>query len=209
MGTGNGAYDGSNQNWSESVIALHPDGTGGSGADAGKPLDSYTATNFQSLDNGDTDLGSTAPAILPVPANSTVQSLAVQGGKDAKLRLLNLANLSGQGGPGHLGGEIGAIINVPQGGVVLTQPAVWVNPADGSTWIFVVNGNGASGLRLNFDVNGNPSLVPRLRNLPWEKRLRPPCVPIQIVPAASSATENTALSGRPSEVVKPRNLPCR
>jgi hypothetical protein len=164
MGTGNGVYDGSHH-WSESVIALHPDGTGGSGADAGKPLDSYTATNFQTLDNGDTDLGSTAPAILPVPANSTVQHLAVQGGKDAKLRLLNLANLSGQGGPGHVGGEIGTIVNVPQGGVVLTQPAVWVNPADGSTWIFVVNGNGASGLRLNFDVNGNPSLAPQWQNV--------------------------------------------
>jgi hypothetical protein len=89
----------------------------------------------------------------------------VQGGKDAKLRLLNLANLSGQGGPGHVGGEIGAIINVPQGGVVLTQPAVWVNPADASTWIFVVNSNGASGLRLNFDGNGNPSLVPQWQNV--------------------------------------------
>jgi Big-like domain-containing protein/putative pyrroloquinoline-quinone binding quinoprotein len=163
MGTGNGTYDG-NHNWSESVIALHPDGTGGSGADAGKPLDSYTATNFQSLDNGDTDLGSTAPAILPVPANSAVQHLGVQGGKDAKLRLLNLANLSGNGGPGNLGGEIGALINVPQGGVVLTQPAVWINPADGSTWIFVVNGNGASGLRLVVDVNGNPSLATQWQN---------------------------------------------
>ena len=104
------------------------------------------------------------PAILPVPANSSVQHLAVQSGKDAKLRLINLANLSGQGGPGHVGGEVGAIINVPQGGVVLTQPAVWVNPADGSTWIFVVNGNGASGLRLVVDVNGNPSLVPQWQN---------------------------------------------
>ena len=163
MGTGNGVYDG-NHNWSESVIALHPDGTGGAGANVGKPLDSYTASNFQTLDNGDTDLGSTAPAILPVPANSAVQHLAVQGGKDAKLRLLNLANLSGQGGPGHTGGEIGTIVNVPQGGVVLTQPAVWVNPADGSTWIFVVNSNGASGLRLNFDGNGNPSLAVQWQN---------------------------------------------
>jgi Bacterial Ig-like domain (group 3)/PQQ-like domain len=163
MGTGNGVYDGIHH-WSESVIALHPDGTGGSGVDAGKPLDSYTASDFQTLDNGDTDLGSTAPAILPVPANSTVQHLAVQGGKDAKLRLLNLANLSRQGGPGHTGGEIGAIVNVPQGGVVLTQPAVWINPADSSTWIFVVNGNGASGLRLNFDANGNPSLATQWQN---------------------------------------------
>jgi uncharacterized protein YegP (UPF0339 family) len=167
MGTGNGVYDGNNNghNWSESVIALRPDGTGGTGVNAGKPLDSYTPANFQTLDNVDTDLGSTAPAILPVPANSSVQHLAVQGGKDAKLRLINLANLSGQGGPGHLGGEVGAVINVPQGGVVLTQPAVWVNPADSTTWVFVVNSNGASGLQLIFDVNGNPSLSPRWQNV--------------------------------------------
>jgi hypothetical protein len=163
MGTGNGVYDGIHD-WSESVIALHPDGTAGSGATAGKPLDSYTPADFQSLDNSDTDLGSTAPAILPVPVNSKVQHLAVQGGKDAQLRLLNLANLSGQGGPGHVGGEIGTVINLPQGGVVLSQPAVWVNPADGSTWVFVVNGSGASGLRLNFDASGNPSLAPQWQN---------------------------------------------
>ena len=167
MGTGNGVYNGNNSgfNWSESVIALHPDGTGGSGADAGKPLDSYTPANFQTLDNGDTDLGSTAPAILPVPANSNVQHLAVQSGKDSKLRLLNLANLSGQGGAGHLDGQVGAVINVPQGGVVLTQPAVWVNPADNSTWVFIVNSNGASGLKLVVDGAGNPSLSPQWQNV--------------------------------------------
>jgi hypothetical protein len=163
MGTGNGVYDGIHQ-WSESVIALHPDGTGGSGVNAGQPLDSYTPSNFQSLDNGDTDLGSTAPAILPVPANSKVQHLAVQSGKDSQLRLLNLANLSGQGAPGHVGGEIGAIISVPQGGGVLSQPAVWVNPADTSTWVFIVNNSGASGLRLNVDASGNPSLVAQWHN---------------------------------------------
>ena len=84
-------------------------------------------------------------------AASNVQHLAMQGGKDAKIRLLNLANLSGQGGPGHTGGEVAAIINVPQGGGVLSQPAVWVNPADGSTWVFIVNGSGASALRLTID----------------------------------------------------------
>jgi hypothetical protein len=158
MGTGNGSYSGNlgGNNWSESVIALNADATGA----GGKPLDAYTATNFQSLDNADADLGSTAPAILPTAANSIVQRLAIQAGKDGLLRLINLANLSGQGGPGHTGGEIGSIISVPQGtGAVLTQPAVWVNPSDGATWAFVTNGNGISGLRLQFDVNGNPSLV--------------------------------------------------
>jgi hypothetical protein len=163
IGTGNafavtppdqGQFDG-NHNWSESVLALHPDGTGG----AGKPLDSYTPTNVLSLDASDGDVGSTAPAILPVPPTSTVQHLAVQSGKDSNLRLINLADLSGQGGPGHTGGEVAVISNVPQGGAVLSQPAVWVNPADGSTWVFVVNGAGASALKLNIDDSGNPSLV--------------------------------------------------
>lgn len=56
--------------------------------------------------------------------------------------MINLANLSGQGGPGHTGGEIDLPISVPQGGEVLTQPAVWRNPKEGSTWVFVANDSG-------------------------------------------------------------------
>jgi PQQ enzyme repeat/PQQ-like domain len=162
MATGNGNYDGTSggHDWGDSVFALNPNGTGS----LGKPLDSYTPTNYSSLDSADLDLGSTAPAILPAPPACNVQHLAVQGGKDAKLRLLNLENLSGQSGPGHMGGEVGSIINVPQGGPVLTQPAVWINPADNSTWAFVANNNGISGLRLSIDLSGNPSLVSQ-----WQK----------------------------------------
>lgn len=155
MATGNGRFDPANHGWGDSVFALNPDGTGVNG----EPLDSYTPNNFQQLDDTDADLGSTAPAILPVPANSLVRRLAVQGGKDAKLRLLNLDDLSGQGGPGHTGGEIGAVINVPQGGGVLTQPAVWVNPVDGSTWVFVANNSGIAGLQLSVDGSGTPHLL--------------------------------------------------
>jgi hypothetical protein len=99
-----------------------------------------------------------------VPPSSAVQHLAVQGGKDGLLRLLNLQDLSGKGGPGNVSGEIGSIISLPQGGGLFGQPAVWVNPADGSTWIIIVNGNGASGLRLNFDGSGNPSLSTQWQN---------------------------------------------
>src|SRR5215472_3990390 len=162
FGTGNssnGGFDAINY-WSESVLAINPDGTGASN----KPLDSYTPTNFGSLDGGDTDLGSTAPAILPVPANSNVQHLAVQGGKDQQLRLLNLANLSGQGGPGHTGGTVQAAFPLPQGGNVLSQPAVWVNPADASTWVFVGTSGGLAGLKLSIDAGGNPSLAAQWHN---------------------------------------------
>ncbi len=153
MATGNGPFDANagGHDWGDSVFALNPDGTGS----AGWPLDSYTPANYVALQNADLDLGSTAPAILPAPGYAGV--IAVQGGKDSILRLLDLTNLSGQGGPGHVGGEL-STISVPQGGEVLTAPAVWVNPADGSTWAFVADGNGVSGVRLSVPASGPPVL---------------------------------------------------
>jgi len=156
VGTGNSSTGGNDgvSFWSESVLALRPDGTGA----AGKPLDAFTPVAHQDLDISDADLGSTAPAILPVPSNSNVQHLAVQGGKDRLLRLINLANLSAQGGPGHTGGEVQTAFKVAQGGMVLAQPAVWVNPADRSAWVFVGTDRGMSALKLSVDASGNPSL---------------------------------------------------
>jgi hypothetical protein len=154
MATGNGDFNPTSHYWGDTVFALNPDGTGSNG----DPLDSYTPTNYASLQNADADLGSTAPAILPVPANSGVAHLAVQSGKDGKLRLINLDDMSGHGGVGYTGGEVSTVINVPQGGAVLTQPAVWTNPADGSTWVFVANGSGLSALKLVIAANGTPSL---------------------------------------------------
>ena len=155
MATGNGLYDGVH-NWGETVFSLTPDGSGS----GGEPLDTYTPTNFLQLTNADADLGSTAPAILPAAGYSG--RLAMQSGKDANLRLINLANLSGQGGPGHTGGEL-QILPVPQGGQVLTAPAVWTNPADGSTWVFVTNASGSSGLKLTLP-GGAPTLVVQWHN---------------------------------------------
>ncbi|HVT16076.1 MAG TPA: PQQ-binding-like beta-propeller repeat protein [Thermoanaerobaculia bacterium] len=159
FGTGNGDYDANNPgkfDWGDSILALHPDGTGNG---AGGPVDSYTPTEFQTLQNTDADLGSTAPAILPTPAASKFAHLAVQGGKDGLLRLLNLDDLSGMGGPGHTAGEIQKF-SAPQGvSGMLTFPAVWVNPADGSTWVFETNFSGIAGLKLTVDGSGNPSLV--------------------------------------------------
>jgi hypothetical protein len=156
LATGNGDYDGNigGHDWGDSVLALHPDGTGSGGL----PIDSYTPAEFQQLEDADADLGSTAPAILPAPAGSRVAHLAVQSGKDAKLRLLNLDDLSGAGGPGHVGGELQKI-SVPLGTGVLTAPAVWVDPIDGSTWAFVVNFSGLSGVKLSVDGAGTPSLA--------------------------------------------------
>lgn len=143
--------------WGESVLELNPDGTGNSGGD---PFNSFTPNNPTSCSNlGDADLGSTAPAILPVSGYSNIKypNLAVQGGKEGILRLLNLDNLNSHGVAGYAGGEISSI-NVPQGGEVLSEPAVWVD-ASNKTWVFVKNSNGISGLQLSVDSNGNPTLV--------------------------------------------------
>ncbi len=160
MSTGNGTFAPGAFGWGDTVFSLHPDGTGAGG---GLPVDSYTPTNYQALQDTDADLGSTAPAVLPTVAASVPPRLAVQSGKDARVRLLNRDDLSGQGGPSHTGGEL-QLLNVPQGGQVLTQPAVWVNPADQGVWTFVANGSGISGLELTVAPGGTPSLVPRWTN---------------------------------------------
>src|SRR5262245_20882040 len=151
--TGNGQFNANTggRNWADSVLALPADGSDV----AGGPADSYTPVNFQQLQNGDTDLGSTGPAILP--ASSFLGRLAVQSGKDGQLRLIDLSDMSGQGGPGHVGGEL-ELQPLPQGGAVRSTPAVWVNPADASTWVFIVNGSGSSAMKLTFPSRA-PSLV--------------------------------------------------
>ncbi|NJD60039.1 MAG: hypothetical protein FIA98_11650, partial [Anaerolineae bacterium] len=155
MTTGNGTFLPSRFMWGDTVFSLQPDGSGSAGA----PLDSYTPTNFQFLDDSDADLGSTAPAILP-PAAGKYPYLAIQGGKDGILRLLNLDQLSGQNGTGHTGGEV-FTMSVPMGGGIFSQPAVWVNPADHSAWVFVINSNGSAGLQLTVNASGEASLTPK------------------------------------------------
>jgi len=154
MTTGNGQFNPKGHNWGDTIFSLNPDGSG----EKGDPVDSYTPGNFAQLDREDLDLGSTAPAIIPTPVGCTIKELAVQGGKDRLLRLVNLENLSGRGGPGHVGGEIGKPVDVPSGEMVFTAPAVWVNPQDKSSWIFVGTYDGLAAFRLQVDKSGMPSL---------------------------------------------------
>jgi len=153
MTTGNGTFQPSGFLWGDTVFSLNIDGSSSNG----NPLDSYTPLDYQHLQDTDLDLGSTAPAILP-PASGKYPHLAVQGGKDGVLRLLDLDQLSGQSGVGHTVGEV-FFMPVPMGGLILTQPAVWVNPADGSTWVFVSDANGLAALQLTINPSGDPSLA--------------------------------------------------
>lgn len=148
--TGNGAYTGNQggHDWGDSVLELSGDAT--------RLLDAYTPENQAQLTASDTDLGSAAPALLPKLTNSHTPYLTVQAGKDGQLRLLNRQNLSGQGGPGHLGGALRTVA-APGGCAVLTQPAVWTD-ASGAVWLFVTNGCGTGGYRAETSAAGETTL---------------------------------------------------
>jgi hypothetical protein len=138
--------------WSDSVIALAPDGSGNGSA----PLDSYTPEEQAVLGEEDEDLGSAAPTILPTLVGSgKLRHLALQAGKDGKLRLLDLDNLSGKGGPGHLGGAL-QVIDFP--GETRTQPTAATDARDSSTWVFVANDDHLTAFHLEGGVDA-PQLV--------------------------------------------------
>lgn len=152
--TGNSVYDPANLYWGDTVLALNPQGTGSAG---GNPVDSYTPSTYANLNLNDADLGSNALALVPAPAGSTYTHLGVIAGKDGCVRLIRLDNMSGSGGPGHTGGSLqsqrlDSSVSVANcndttstggsdagGGEIRAQPAIWVNPADASTWVFVTN----------------------------------------------------------------------
>ena len=96
--------------------------------DAGALLQNWTPGDQADLNTNDVDLGSTAPALLG-------GGLAVQSGKDGKLRLLDLAKLNGKGGAGPVtGGEL-QTLSTPSGSGLFSAPAVW--HSRGRTWLFV------------------------------------------------------------------------
>ena len=125
--TGNGIYDANagGVDYGDSVIELSPDLT--------QIIDTYTPSNFATLNSRDEDLGSAAPVMIPRQSNTATPLLALQGGKDNKLRLLNRQNLSGAGGPNHVGGELQTISVACQ---IYAHSVAWQD-ASGTTWVFV------------------------------------------------------------------------
>ena len=121
VATGNGRFDGRTY-WGDSVLLLS--------SNASRLLRNWTPRDQARLSAGDVDLGSTAPALLS-------SRLAVQGGKDGKLRLLRLPGLGGR--LGRTGGEL-QTISAPGGSGVFSAPAVWRGrvfvATDSATWCY-------------------------------------------------------------------------
>ncbi len=148
--TGNGNYTASTggYDYGDSVIELSPN--------LQKVVDSYTPNNYSYLQSTDLDLGGASPTLLPMQKGSLTPYLAVQAGKDSSVRLLNRQNLSGKGGPNHVGGEL-QTLNGAMNGSVLTQPIAW-NDAHNTTWVFVTNSGELVVFKVITDAHGHTTL---------------------------------------------------
>jgi hypothetical protein len=123
VATGNGPWNGSTD-WGDSTLVLSPD--------AARLLRHWTPTDQKALESSDADLGSTSPGLLN-------GGLAVQGGKDGKVRLLQLHRLPGVNS--RLGGEL-QTIPTPGGGL-FSVPAIWKG-----TWVFLSTDSGTAAWQL-------------------------------------------------------------
>jgi hypothetical protein len=127
VATGNGDYTKRMMDWGESVLKLKPSLSG--------VTSSFTARSFNSLNNGDVDLGSGGVMLLPTVTGQTAPPMAVQMGKSGTLYLLNQDNLGGQ-----KPGDTGALQSQYGGGGVWGGPAYYDGP-NGPTVLMQGNGD--------------------------------------------------------------------
>src|SRR5208283_4735742 len=131
--TGNGTFDAVNSDYGDSFLKLS----------AGlSVLDYFTPSDQASDESGDQDFGSGGAAILINSGNATKPNLAVGGGKDASLYVVNRDNM------GHLG-DSNAVQKIPLGNSIFSTAAFWQNtlymaPAGGALQAYPLN-NGVNG----------------------------------------------------------------
>jgi len=150
--TGNGPWNGST-NFGDSVLELNLPGLA--------LRQSYTPTDQARLNNTDTDLGSSAPALLG-------DDRIALAGKDGIMRVLALSRLDGhppstRARSHPLGGEVQRL-STPGGAQLLAAPAVWRHA--GHTTLFVADESGTGayvtrgGNLYRAWLNGNPGTSP-------------------------------------------------
>jgi hypothetical protein len=151
--TGNGPWNGTTD-FGDSVVELT--------FPALNLRQSFTPTDQEHLNTSDTDLGSSAPALLG-------HDRVVLAGKDGIMRVLALSRLDGHPPSGArarlhpLGGEVQRL-QIPGGGELWTAPAVWQR--DGRTTAFIADESGTaayvlrSGLLYRAWENSNPGTSP-------------------------------------------------
>jgi hypothetical protein len=120
----------------------------------------FTPRNQAQLNDSDTDLGSSGPALLG-------DGRVLVAGKDGIMRVLSLSRLDGSapsgGNRGRLGGELQRL-QVPGGAELFSAPAVWRR--GGRTTVFVADESGTAayvmrrGELFRAWQNGNPGTSP-------------------------------------------------
>lgn len=131
--TGNGPWNGTGD-FGDSVLELTFPGL--------RLRQSFTPVNQQELNESDTDLGSSAPALLG-------RNRVVLAGKDGVMRLLALSRLDGRPPSADhtkLGGEVQRL-PIPGGGELFTAPAVWRHAGHTTMFVADAGGTGAYALR--------------------------------------------------------------
>jgi hypothetical protein len=166
--TGNGNYNLGKgmKGYGESVIALSPDLKK-------RPVGTFTPSNWQDLNNGDTDFGSGGAMLIPVVSGQAAPPMIIGMGKAGTAYLLDashLKGLEGQGGyqalqkigiggcwcgPAYYGGASGGILYYQGGGPLhaysvdtvngkLNQIATSSDSGSGSGSFPVVSSNGTT-----------------------------------------------------------------
>jgi hypothetical protein len=149
--TGNGPWNGTTD-FGDSVIELTVPGL--------RVRQSFTPANQEQLNTSDTDLGSSAPALLG-------QGRIVLAGKDGIMRVLAASRLNGHppSSRGRLGGEVQRL-SIPGGGELFTVPAVWQH--GGHTEMFLADERATAAYVLSHGrleqlwENGTPGTSPVL-----------------------------------------------
>jgi outer membrane protein assembly factor BamB len=148
VATGNGPFNGSTD-WGDSTVVLSPDAT--------RLLRHWTPVNHRALETSDADLGSTSPGLLD-------GGFAVQGGKDGKVRLLQLHRLPGINS--RVGGEL-QTISTPGGSGLFSVPAIWKGKwvflsTDGGTAAWMLRGGRLHGVWSNGNGGTSPVVAGNL-----------------------------------------------
>ncbi|MBV9063557.1 MAG: hypothetical protein JOY77_11615, partial [Alphaproteobacteria bacterium] len=143
--TGNGNYNlgKGHKGYGESVISLPPDLNK-------KAVSTFTPSNWQSLNNGDTDFGSGGAMLIPPVSGQQAPPLLVAMGKAGTMYLLDSTHLGG------LEGQGGKVFQKIQLSGCWCGAAYYMGPSGG---IVYYQGDGGTLRAFSVNTGANPSLT--------------------------------------------------
>jgi len=141
-GNGNYSHKKGERGYGETVLSLR--------SNLKKVSTSFTPSDYQSLNNGDTDFGSGGVMVIPVQTGQTAPEMALAAGKAGTLFLLNATDLGGM-----QTNDIGALQKLSLSGC-FCGPAFYVG-SQGPVVFF--QGNGDNIRAFSVGIGSNPQLT--------------------------------------------------